>query len=324
MKTAVMIVNMGGPDNLDSVKQYLTNIFEDPAIISYPVGQFLRNKFAAKLANSRYEESKEIYKLLGGKTPLLEITNEQASALEKSLNKENMGTFTVIPAMRYWHPFIEDVWTEVVQQKFERVVFVSLYPFYSYTTSKSLVDLVKGLHKNGSANSSNSTNLLCVDRFGSHPLFVKAIASQINDALEQNPDYKDVLLSAHSIPMCSIKKGDPYFKEIEETVAAIRPHIKDDVNLHLAFQSKVGPVKWLGPATPDKIEELAQNGVKNLLAYPLGFVADNSETIYEIGMLYKDLAKEKGITGFVRIDSLNSHPLFIEAMKDLVLSHLKN
>ena len=119
--------------------------------------------------------------------------------------------------------------------------------------------------------------------------------------------------------MRSIKKGDPYRDEIEQSVNRLKQQLPADINLYLAFQSKVGPVDWLGPATDDTIQELAQKGVKKLLVYPLGFVADNSETIYEIGMLYGDLAKEKGIADYIRIDSLNTDPIFVDTLTSLVL-----
>jgi protoporphyrin/coproporphyrin ferrochelatase len=319
LKTAVIICNMGGPEKLADVKQYLTNIFEDPAIINYPVGQFVRNKFAAMLAKSRVEESQEIYKKLGGKTPLLDITNQQAAALEKLLNSQNSGSFSVLPAMRYWHPFIEEVWQKIASDSFDKIVFVSLYPFYSYTTSGSLLDKISEM-KRKYKNTADKT--IYIDRFGKHPKFIEAMANQINKAISKNPEFKDLLLSAHSIPLRSIKKGDPYSDEIEQTVNLLKKHLSPDINVHLAFQSKVGPVEWLGPATQDKITELAQNGVKKLLAFPLGFVADNSETIYEIGMLYGDFAHKKGITDFIRIDSLNADPIFIDALKMIVLESL--
>ncbi len=321
MRTAIIIANMGGPESLDSVEPYLKNIFNDPAIISIPLPASWRNKLATFIARKRQEESKQIYRKIGGKTPLTDITKLQAKSLETALNTNSEVNFNVFPAMRYWHPFIEDVWNKIGQQSFDHIIFISLYPFYSLATSGSLFELLKRIKKESQSNTTAS--LSCIDRFGNHPLFVKAIASQIQKALEQHPDYKDVLLSAHSIPMRSINKGDPYFREIEETVSSIHKHIGGDTRFHLAFQSKVGPVKWLGPSTPDKIVELANSGVKNLLAYPLGFVADNSETVYEIGMLYKDLAYKNGIKGFIRIESLNSHPLFIEMLKRLVLDNLK-
>ena len=313
---AVIICNMGGPDNLEAVKPYLTNIFQDPAILSYPVGQFLRNRLAAMLVKSRLEDSKDIYRLIGGKTPLLEITHQQAVALATRLNSKNKGSFTVIPAMRYWHPFIEDVWEKVAADAFDKIVFVSLYPFYSYTTSGSLLAKVADMKKMYKDTADKTVE---VDRFGNHPQFIEAIAGQINDALKSHPGHKDVLLSAHSIPMRSIKKGDPYRDEIEQSVNRLKQQLPADINLYLAFQSKVGPVDWLGPATDDTIQELAQKGVKKLLVYPLGFVADNSETIYEIGMLYGDLAKEKGIADYIRIDSLNTDPIFVDTLTSLVL-----
>jgi ferrochelatase len=162
-----------------------------------------------------------------------------------------------------------------------------------------------------------------ISKFGDHPLFIDVMVQQIKHVLESDggEQYKDVLLSPHSIPMKRIKKGDPYKAEIEQAYNLIKQKLPDDIKMHLAYQSKLGPVEWLGPATPDKIEELAKDGIKNLLVYPLGFVADNSETIYEIGMLYKDLAVEKGITNFKRVDALNTDVNFINAMKEIIINH---
>lgn len=310
---------MGGPDSLDAVEPYLKNIFNDPAIISIPLPNILRDKLAGWIAKKRVFESTEIYKKIGNKTPLTEISENQAALLEKLLNTTNSGPFSVFPAMRYWHPFVEDVWEKITADGYEKIVVLSLYPFYSFVTSGSLIDLVNDLQ---SKYDMPDDRVVSIDRFGNNQKFIAAIAEQINQALKENPDFKDVLLSAHSIPMRSIKKGDPYRDEIERHVNRLQKLLPDDVYLHLAFQSKIGPVKWLGPSTPDKITELAEKGVNKLLACPLGFIADNSETIYEIGMLYKDFAEEKGIEHFIRIDSLNTNDLFIQALKEIVLEKL--
>ena len=320
MKIAVMISNMGGPDSLAAVEPYLTNIFTDPDIIDIPLPTVLRKPFARWLAQKRGPESREIYHQIGGKTPLLAITQQQATALEARLNATGLAQFKVFPAMRYWHPLTEDVWQAILAEGFDKLVVLTLYPFFSSTTTGSLLRLVARLNAKGAF---QPDDLWIIDRFGNHPAFIKAMATQINSWLGDDPDqslpYLDLLLSAHSIPMRRIKHGDPYRDEIEQAVAALQAQLPPTLRVHLAYQSKIGPVQWLSPATPAKISELAAKGVKNLLVYPLGFVADNSETLYEIGMLYKTQAQQQGIENFVRIDALNTDGLFIEALQTIIL-----
>ena len=323
MKVAVIISNMGGPDSLEAVGPYLYNIFSDPDIIDIPLPAPLRKRFVRWFAGKRAPKSIEIYRQIGGRSPLLDITQNQARLLEATLNRNGAMSFRVFPAMRYWHPFVEDVWSEIVSGGFDKLVVLSMYPFYSTTTAGSLVNLVERLNRDGDF---SRENLLIIDRYGDHPAFINAVVEQILRALVtediQDRDQIHVLCSAHSIPVRRIKKGDPYRAEVERAVEAVRERLPDNVRLDLAFQSKIGPIKWLEPATPDKIDELAARGVKELVAYPLGFVADNSETLYEIGILYKNRALEKGIEHFYRIDALNTDELFIDALDQIVMEKI--
>ena len=321
MKTAVITSNMGGPDSLEAVEPYLINIFSDPDIVDIPFPGFLRKRFARWLAEKRSPESREIYSKIGGKTPLTEITKHQAGLLEKALNHEDDGPYKVFPAMRYWHPFVEDVWQEINESDFSNIIVLSLYPFYSTTTTGSLEKL---LYRLLPASRFEKDNIRIITRFGNYPGFIDAVVLQIKRIMieEKNTPYKHLLLSPHSIPVKRIKNGDPYKAEIEEACKLISDRLPE-IEVHLAYQSKIGPVKWLSPSTPDKIAELAQKGVKDLLVYPLGFVADNSETIYEIGMLYKEFAYKMGIRNFKRIDALNTDEIFIRVMKEIILSRSK-
>ncbi|MBN2426295.1 MAG: ferrochelatase, partial [Calditrichaceae bacterium] len=306
---------------LEAVEPYLFNIFNDPDIIDIPFPGFIRKRFARWLAKKRSPESREIYSKIGGKTPLTEITNHQAGLLENALNQEDDHQYKVFPAMRYWHPFVEDVWQEINQSDFTDIVILSLYPFYSTTTAGSLEKLLDRLLMTSRF---DKENIRIISRFGNYPGFIDAIVLQIKRIIieESNIQYNHLLLSPHSIPVKRIKNGDPYKVEIEEAYNLIRAGLPE-IEVHLAYQSKIGPVKWLSPSTPDKITELAQKGVKDLLVYPLGFVADNSETIYEIGMLYKELANKMGIRNFKRIDALNTDEIFIRAMKEIILNKAK-
>ncbi|MCK5617871.1 MAG: ferrochelatase, partial [Candidatus Krumholzibacteria bacterium] len=282
MKVAVIISNMGGPDSLEAVEPYLFNIFSDPDIIDIPLPAPLRKRFVRWVAGKRAPKSIEIYRQIGGRSPLLDITQNQAQLLEATLNRNGAMNFRVFPAMRYWHPFVEDVWSEIVSGGFDKLVVLSMYPFYSTTTAGSLVKLVERLNRDGDF---SRDDLLIIDRYGDHPAFINAVVEQILRVLVteniQDRDQIHVLCSAHSIPVRREKKGDPYRAEVERAVEAVRKRLPDNVRLDLAFQSKIGPIKWLEPSTPDKIDELAARDVKELVAYPLGFVADNSETLYE-------------------------------------------
>jgi protoporphyrin/coproporphyrin ferrochelatase len=315
MKTAVLISNMGGPDSQDDIQEYLYNIFSDPYILDIPLPSFFRKRFVEWFSTKRVPKSREIYSQIGGKSPLLEITQKQAVALETVLNP-NGPHYKVFVAMRYWHPLVEEVWKKVMAQNFEKIIVVSLYPFYSTTTTGSLVNLVKNLV----SECKTKVPIEIIDRFGSDDLFIQAMYQQIIGSIGPNEKGIDLLLSTHSIPLKRIKNGDPFQKQVEDAAKKLELLLPDNIKVHLCYQSKIGPVKWLGPSTQDKIKEIAKNGAKELVVYPFGFVADNSETIYEIGMLYQQLAAENDITNYKRIDALNDEPLFIETLKSKILA----
>jgi ferrochelatase len=323
MKVAVIISNMGGPDSLEAVEPYLYNIFSDPDIIDIPLPAPLRKRFVRWFAGKRAPKSVGIYRQIGDRSPLLDITQNQAQLLEAALNRNGTTDFRVFPAMRYWHPFVEVVWSEIVSGGFDKLVVLSMYPFYSSTTTGSLVNLVERLNRDSDF---SRDDLLIIDRYGDHPAFINAMVEQIlrflvKEAIHDR-EHMNVLCSVHSIPARRVKKGDPYRAEVERAVEAIQKRLPENVRLDLAFQSKIGPIKWLEPATPDKIDELAARGVRELVAYPLGFVADNSETLYEIGILYKNRALAKGIEHFYRIDALNTDALFIDALDQIVMEKI--
>lgn len=319
MKTAVMISNMGGPDSLEAVEPYLRNIFNDPDIIDIPLPGPLRRRFVNWLAGRRGPESREIYRRIGGRSPLIDITNGQADLLAEALNGSGRGQFELFPAMRYWHPLVEDVWARIVEGGFDRLIVLSLYPFYSTATGGSLVNLIARLNRPGDF---PDDRLCVIDRFGTHPGFIGAMAEQIKQYLAehslQDREVVHLLFSAHSIPVRRVKRGDPYLDEIRRAVETLSELLPGNVRTHLSFQSKIGPIKWLEPATPDKIDELAAQGIRELVVYPLGFVADNSETLYELDIQYKEHAYNSGIENFSRIPALNTDGLFVEALADVI------
>ena len=324
MKVAVLISNMGGPNSLEAVEPFLFEIFNDSHIIDIALPSFVRRRLARFIARKRKNESIEILRKLGGKTPLHKIMRQQAKALQSALNSQtgDGSKFTVWPANRYSHPSLEDVLFSIREEGYERIVVVSMYPFFATSTSGSIAGEIKRLQNKFGI---SAQTLLYIDRFGNRTAFVRAMAKHIREHIGNEPPVDEkahLLLSAHSVPQRHLDKGDPYFEEVRQTVNHLQKELPDWLEVHLAFQSKIGPVKWLEPSSAAKIRQLAMAGIKKLFVYPLGFVADNSETVYEIGMLYRDLALQNGIKEFVRIEALNVRPDFINVLSEVVLEHL--
>ena len=320
-KTAVLLMNLGGPDSLDAIEPFLFNLFSDKQIIKLPLSFLLQKFIARKIASSRAKKVIPRYESIGGKSPIKEITRAQADALQKKLNKEyGAGNFLVEPVMRYWKPYTADVIDRLIEGGYTNIIAVTLYPHYSAaTTGSSINELERVLKK-----TATTFTVKYVTSFAKHDGYIKALCSRIKDGLEKfdRPEDVHVLFSAHSLPEDFIKKGDPYCNEVQETIREILKKVEIK-NHHLAFQSRSGPVKWLEPATDKTIERLAFEGVRNLLIVPISFVSDHVETLYEIDIMFKELALEVGIENFVRAESFNDSDDFIDVLKDLVTKKLE-
>ncbi len=339
MPVGVILLNLGGPDSLQAVKPFLYNLFSDRQIIRLGP-PFLQKPLALLISGIRSKKTRKYYSLIGGKSPIFDITEAQANALEDALNqtpevKQQMGAaeraFSVYIGMRYWHPLIEDTVSRMHKDGIKTVVALNLYPHYSVATSGS--SLAK-LHE---ATADYDMEISCVSSWFNHPLYIDALVDIIEKGIHSfhkqlsdnsvAPASKNtgndihVLFSAHSLPKKIIDSGDPYVDQIMGTIGEITKKIP--IKWHLSYQSRSGPVQWLEPSTEEKITELAKEGIKNILAVPISFVSDHIETLYEIDILYKGIAERLGIT-FRRADSLNIHPLFIGALRDIVLQTLKD
>ncbi|MDI6728732.1 MAG: ferrochelatase [Thermodesulfovibrionales bacterium] len=315
----IILLNMGGPDSLDAVKPFLRNLFSDRDIIKLGPS-FLQKPIASLIIRKRLESVIEAYSLIGGKSPLLDITNAQAKALEESLNGSQFmvhgsRSFRVYVGMRYWHPFIEEAVDHAIRDGISRILALSLYPHYSITTTGSSVkkfeEVIKKYH----------VDYFSVTSWFNHPLYINALVENIQKGIKTFDKKPVVLFSAHSLPKKFIDKGDPYVDEIKGTIDAVLRKI--DIEWCLSYQSKTGPVKWLKPTTEEMLHELAKKGVKDLLVVPISFVSDHIETLYEIDMLYKDMALGLGIN-LKRMESLNTSPKFIEALSDIVIKNVKD
>jgi len=260
----------------------------------------------------------EQYKKIGGKSPLKEFTLGQAALLEKHLNKKFPAR--VFAAMRYWHPFTEEVLDEIEKEGIKKVILLPLYPQYSKATTESSVkEWKKQLEKRGGI---DGLEWSLVEHYYDFPPYLDAFVERINQGLEKFPAEKraavDILFSAHGTPMKLVREGDPYSGHIRETVAAVKERGGWQNPHHLCFQSKVGPQKWLTPSTPATIDELAKKGVKNMLVVPIAFASDHLETLFEVGIEFRHLATEAGVEQFEVTEGLNYSEKFIDALAQLV------
>ncbi len=310
-KTGVILMNMGGPDSLEAVEPFLYNLFSDHDIIQIP--KIIQKPVAFLISKLRAKSTRKYYEAMGGKSPQKEQTLKQAKALQKVLGDR----YKVVVAMRYWHPFTYEALSELFQENIKKIILLPLYPQYSTTTTGSSFNEFYRVYNSFK----KDIPVLKIESFHNHPTYIKAMVENIKDFL---PSYKDYyfLFSAHSLPVKIIEKGDPYQKQVEETVRLIMEYFPEN-QYSIAYQSKIGPVKWLEPMTDEMIERLYKEGIRNLAVIPVSFVSEHSETLYELDIQYGELARELGYTSYVRIPTLKDHPLFIQALKELVLEKEK-
>ncbi|KAJ3067226.1 ferrochelatase hem15 [Quaeritorhiza haematococci] len=322
--TAILLMNMGGPHTLSEVEPFLHRLFSDRDLI--PLGPF-QSKLATFISKRRTPKIQDQYAQIGGGSPIRYWTERQGEELVKILDRLCPESAPHKPyiAFRYAPPLTEDTIERMKADGIKRAVALTLYPQYSCsTTGSSLNELRKKLKQ---LDPENSIAWSVVDRWPTHPGLVEAFARKIEAGLKQYDEKErgDVVLlfSAHSLPMTVVNRGDPYPAEVAATVHAVMARLNYSNPYRLVWQSQVGPQPWLGPKTEASIEGYAKKGKKNLLVVPIAFVSDHVETLFEVDLEYGEVAKEAGVTGFKRAESLNDDPIFIEAMADLVKGHLK-
>ncbi len=319
-RIAVVLFNLGGPDDQASVKPFLFNLFNDPAIIGLP-GIFRTP--LAKLISSRRETSAQAnYALMGGGSPLLPETRRQAEALQGVLGARlNGDEVKVFIAMRYWHPLTEETAAEVAAFGPDEVILLPLYPQFSTTTTESSLKAWNAAY----AGPGVSRAVCCYPAAtGWVEAQAKAIGEKLDEAVGQPVR---VLFSAHGIPEKLVNgKGDPYQEQIETTVAAVVAAIeaqRGPIDHAICYQSRVGPMKWLGPSTPEAIETAAKDGV-GVVVTPIAFVSEHIETLVELDIEYGELAHEKGASPYLRAPAVGIEPLFIDALADAAVGALSH
>ncbi|MDR2831585.1 MAG: ferrochelatase [Rickettsiales bacterium] len=334
MKKAVILFNLGGPDSLNAVRPFLFNLFYDRRIISLPNPfRFLLAKF---ISAKRENTAQEIYKQIGGKSPILENTKMQAEALEQELNrllschpssvtlgsrKKNWSRAAkltkVFICMRYWHPFANEVVKSVKQFDPDEVVLLPLYPQYSTTTTLSSIEnWQKNAKKHGL-----KCNTKIIHHYYDNEDFIEAHANLIAKyyKLASKIDKPRVLFSAHSLPLSVIKKGDSYASQVKRSVELIVEKLAiSNLDWSICYQSKIGPVKWLEPSTESELSHAKADGVPVVLS-PISFISEHSETLVELDMEYKTIIKDGY---YFRVPTLSTDPLFIKCLGDLCINHL--
>jgi ferrochelatase len=299
------------------VEPFLFNLFCDPDIFNIPFGQKL---LARMISRRRAPKVAERYRRIGGSSPINAWTETQRGMLEAALKPEG-GDITVHTAMRYWHPLVRKVAGDLSAPDYERIVLVPLYPQYSKTTTGSAFNEWERTFKG------NPAVLFHVSSYHDHPDYITAVNGRIDAAISGFPGEArgdvDILFSAHGIPERLVKKGDPYSRQIRETVDAVMEARDFSHPHHLSFQSRVGPVKWLSPATEDTIQKLGAENRKHLLVVPISFVSDHIETLFELDVEYREAAETAGIENYRVMEGLNDSETFIGALKDIVLKELE-
>jgi ferrochelatase len=320
MRRGVLLFNLGGPEKLEDVRPFLFNLFSDPDIIRIQ-SNILRNLLACFIATTRQRKSRGLYRQIGGGSPLRKITEGQAAALKARLAERGYPS-DVYVGMRCWKPTIDEAAKLILTDEITHLVVLPLFPQFSVTTTGSCLKYFRSLAAENGL--SSKAQIRYLDAWFDNPLYIESMADLIKEAMrcfpDPNPGRVQLLYSAHSIPARYVAEGDPYLEQTRKTVDLINMQLGSKAGFTLAFQSKVGPVKWLEPSTMDMLQQFGREGVSQVLAIPVSFVSDHIETLQEIDILYKKLAAEAGIKEFRRAASLNLYPKFIEALANIAIA----
>lgn len=316
-KTALIVLNMGGPDNLASVTPFLRNLFSDRELIRLPGGAWLQRPFARLMAHLRAPKAMRAYRAIGGASPLREWTECQARGIGRLLGAD----WQPAVIMRYWEPRAEEVLNRLRLEGVRRAVVLSLYPHFTTATSGSSInDFCRH-----AVRCCPDLDYRLIPEWFDWPPFLDALAHRIREGLlrfdEQQRRQVTLLFSAHSLPERFIRQGDPYLDQVRATVRGVMERLPE-CRTRLAFQSRSGPVRWLGPSVTHSLDTLADEGCRAVLVVPVSFVSDHVETLHEIDHGYREYALQRGIERFERVAAFNDDPGFFRAMAALVASRV--
>ncbi|MCE3254515.1 MAG: hemH [Rickettsiaceae bacterium] len=311
-KTAVILFNLGGPDSLESVKGFLFNLFNDKAIID--LRQPFRYLLAHLISSIRNKKAQKIYAAIGGKSPILEITNAQAEALEKELSF--FGDYKVFVSMRYSRPNSSDVIKKIKEYGADEIILLPLYPQFSTTTSGSSINDFYQKLKKGKVKT--VTKYICCYPINSD--FISAHCRLIKQSIEQirNAGFNNfrLLFSAHGLPKKIVDAGDPYCFQVKSSTEAIIKELGENFDYKICYQSKVGPMEWTGPSLEFEVKRAALDG-KAVIIVPITFVSDHSETLFELDIQFKEFAAAHKVPFYSRVAALNLDGYFIKSLANI-------
>lgn len=311
MRKAVILANLGAPSKLDEVRPFLKNLFADPDIFHFPFGKPGQAFFSSMIARFRAPKSRKFYAAIGGGSPLHANTVKQAERLKEAL--KDQGDYSVFVAQRYWKPYIREVADLLGNNKFDDIILIPLYPHYSTTTTLSIMNewkrTVFGLPRPK-----------IIERFYEIDGYNEACAEKIREQISLCREKPHILFSAHSIPQKRVDDGDPYENEITHNMELIMEKVgADEFSYSLCYQSRVGPVKWLEPTVEEEVERLVNECKYSIVVFPISFVSEHLETLWELDILKKEAALKKGIKEYQRASTVGTNEKFIQVLKELVL-----
>ncbi len=325
-RVAVLLMNLGGPERIKDVGPFLYNLFSDPEIIRLPI-PLLQKPLAWFISATRSAKSKKAYEAIGGGSPLRRITEQQARELQSELRKRGINATSYV-AMRYWHPFTESAVEDIKADNIDEVVVLPLYPHFSISTSGSSFRELRRLRENDK--DFQKISIRCIRSWFDNSGYINSMAELIENEIKKcsSPQDSHICFTAHGVPTSYVEEaGDPYKQEIEDCSLLIIDKVERSLGFSnsytLSYQSKVGPEEWLKPYTEDVLQELAKGGVKELIIVPISFVSEHIETLQEIDIEYREIALNYGIENFRRVRALDTYPLFISGLADLVNSCLQ-
>jgi ferrochelatase len=315
-RVGVVLFQLGGPDTLEAIEPFLYNLFCDPDIIDFPFARIGRKPLAKLISTTRARKVQHHYAMIGGGSPIRRFTEQQARALEAELRNQGIDALCFV-AMRYWHPFTREAIEQLRAADCDEVVLLPLYPQHSSTTTGSSLNEWRRLF-------SDEMPVHNVEAFYRNPTYLEAVVEKIDEALSRfpSPERPEIVFSAHSVPMSVIEKGDPYQRQIEETVQLLMERGRWSNRHRLCYQSKVGASRWLQPSLHQALHQLSDERVREVCIVPVAFVSDHVETLGEINHEAREEAYHLGITQFEMSAGLNDSPKFIQALGQLVQNAL--
>lgn len=328
-KTAVMLMQMGGPRTLDEVEGYIERLFADKDLVQLPAPiSWFQGSLAKRVAKRRGPKVRAQYEQIGGGSPNNATTIAQASGVEALLHQAGREDLRCFACMTYSEPMAASALQEAQEAGCERILLLSLFPqFCRASTMASINDVDRALIAQGK----QAGNYDLIDRWGTHPEYLRRLAESTQATLDkaaaeaqaagrQKPP--TLVVSAHGVPESYVRKGDPYVDEVRASVRALQALLPPEQECLLAFQSRVGPVKWVGPSTEETLIRLGDEGYQDLVVLPISFVNDHIETLYEIDIELGEEAMAHGVLGYHRVPAFNLDPEFLALLRDLILTKL--